>query len=60
MQVNLENKKVLLTGASGGIGKALSQKFINSGANLIFTSSKIFFPISELFLSSDQSYDLYK
>ena len=40
MQVNLENKKVLLTGASGGIGKALSQKFINSGANLIFTSSK--------------------
>ena len=39
MQVNLENKKVLLTGASGGIGKALSQKFINSGANLIFTSS---------------------
>ena len=40
MQANLENKKVLLTGASGGIGKALSQKFINSGANLIFTSSK--------------------
>ena len=40
MQVNLENKKVLLTGASGGIGKTLSQKFINSGANLIFTSSK--------------------
>ena len=39
MQVNLENKKVLLTGASGGIGKALSQKFINNGANLIFTSS---------------------
>ena len=40
MQTNLENKKVLLTGASGGIGKALSQKFINNGANLIFTSSK--------------------
>ena len=39
MQTNLENKKVLLTGASGGIGKALSQKFINNGANLIFTSS---------------------
>ena len=39
MKVNLENKKVLLTGASGGIGKALSQKFINNGANLIFTSS---------------------
>ena len=28
MKVNLENKKVLLTGASGGIGKALSEKFI--------------------------------
>ncbi|MDC0037775.1 3-oxoacyl-[acyl-carrier-protein] reductase [Alphaproteobacteria bacterium] len=39
MQVNLENKKVLLTGASGGIGKALSNKFINNGAKLIFTSS---------------------
>ena len=39
MKVNLENKKVLLTGASGGIGKALSEKFINNGAKLIFTSS---------------------
>ena len=39
MQVNFENKKVLLTGASGGIGKALSEKFINCGAKLIFTSS---------------------
>ena len=39
MQVNLENKKVLFTGASGGIGNALSEKFINNGAKLIFTSS---------------------
>ena len=39
MKVNLQNKKVLLTGASGGIGKALSEKFINNGAKLIFTSS---------------------
>ena len=39
MQVNLENKKVFLTGASGGIGKALSEKFIINGAKLIFTSS---------------------
>ena len=39
MKVNLENKKVLLTGASGGIGKALSEKFIINGAKLIFTSS---------------------
>ena len=40
MKTNLENKKVLLTGASGGIGKALSEKFINNGAKLIFTSSR--------------------
>ena len=39
MKTNLENKKVLLTGASGGIGKALSKKFITNGAKLIFTSS---------------------
>ena len=39
MLVNLENKKVLLTGSSGGIGKVLSEKFINNGAKLIFTSS---------------------
>ena len=39
MKINFENKKVLLTGASGGIGKALSKKFIINGAKLIFTSS---------------------
>mgnify|MGYP001475004252 FL=1 len=39
MKANFENKKILLTGASGGIGKALSEKFIINGAKLIFTSS---------------------
>ena len=39
MQFDFKNKKVLLTGASGGIGKALTEKFINNGAKLIITSS---------------------
>ena len=39
MKFNLENKKVLITGASGGIGKAISEKFILCGSKLIFTSS---------------------
>ena len=39
MQLDFKNKKVLLTGASGGIGKTLAEKFINSGAKLIITSS---------------------
>ena len=39
MQLNFKNKKVLITGASGGIGKTLVEKFINNGAKLIITSS---------------------
>ena len=39
MSYNLKNKKVLITGSSGGIGKALCNKFIESGCVLICTSS---------------------
>ena len=39
MQLDFKNKKVLITGASGGIGKTLVEKFINNGAKLIITSS---------------------
>ena len=39
MNFNLKNKKVLITGSSGGIGKSLSQKFIDYECNVIFTSS---------------------
>ncbi len=39
MQYNLENKKVLITGASGGIGKELCKKFLDNGSKLICTSS---------------------
>ena len=33
----LENKIVLITGASRGIGKAIAQEFANQGATVIFT-----------------------
>ena len=39
MQLDFKNKKILLTGASGGIGKILAEKFIINGAKLIITSS---------------------
>ena len=31
--MNLKNKKVLITGATGGIGNVLVEKFYNLGAN---------------------------
>ena len=39
MQYNLKNKKVLITGAAGGIGKALCSKFIENDCVLICTST---------------------
>ena len=39
MNFDLENKKILITGASGGIGAALCKKFIEMKSNLILTSS---------------------
>ena len=39
MNFNLNNKKILITGASGGIGSSLCQKFIKEGSKIIFTSS---------------------
>ena len=39
MQLDFKNKKILITGSSGGIGKILAEKFINNGAKLIITSS---------------------
>jgi len=39
MNFNFKNKKILITGSSGGIGSALSEKFISLGGNIIFTSS---------------------
>ena len=39
MHYNLKNKKVLITGAAGGIGQALCEKFIQYGCVLICTST---------------------
>ena len=39
MKYKMNNKKVLITGASGGIGQSLCKKFIESNAIIICTSS---------------------
>lgn len=39
MKIDLKNKKVLITGASGGIGQSLCKKFIELESKIIFTSS---------------------
>ena len=39
MNFNLNNKKIFVTGASGGIGTALCDKFIESNSTMILTSS---------------------
>ena len=38
--INLKNKKILITGATGGIGKALVNKFSSLGANILATGTK--------------------
>ena len=37
--MNLKNKKVLITGATGGIGNSLVKKFYNLEANIIATGT---------------------
>ena len=38
---NLENKNVLLTGASKGMGLAMAQGLVNNGANVVISSRKL-------------------
>ncbi len=38
--INFKNKKVLITGATGGIGNALVKKFISLDANVLATGTK--------------------
>ena len=37
---DLTNKVVLLTGASGGIGKSIAKKMKNSGAKLVLSGTR--------------------
>ena len=37
--MNLKNKKILITGATGGIGNCLVEKFVNLGANIVATGT---------------------
>ena len=38
--MKLKNKKVIITGATGGIGNSLVKKFYESGANILATGTK--------------------
>ena len=38
--IDFKNKKVLITGASGGIGNELIKKFISLGANVLGSGTK--------------------
>jgi len=38
--INFKNKNILITGASGGIGKALVKKFISLGGNVVGSGTK--------------------
>ena len=39
--INFKNKNILITGASGGIGKALVKKFVSLGGNVLGSGTKI-------------------
>ena len=38
--MNLKNKKVIITGATGGIGNSLVKKFSECGAQVLATGTK--------------------
>ena len=38
--INFKNKKILITGASGGIGQALVNKFVSLGGEVLGTGTK--------------------
>ena len=38
--IDFKNKKILIPGATGGIGGALVKKFISLGANVLATGTK--------------------
>ena len=38
--INFKNKKILITGASGGIGNELVKKFVSLGADVLGSGTK--------------------
>ena len=38
--INFKNKKILITGSTGGIGAALVKKFISLGGKVLATGTK--------------------
>ena len=64
----MENKKILITGGSRGIGKAIVESFLNEGHEVLTTcrdSSKIFFDsklltVHSLDISSKDSIDSFQ
>ena len=38
--ISFKNKNILITGASGGIGKALVKKFVSLGGNVLGAGTK--------------------
>ena len=38
--INFQNKKIIITGATGGIGSALVEKFTNLGGTVLATGTK--------------------
>ena len=38
---NLENKNIIVTGASGGIGNAIIKKLSEAGANILASGTRI-------------------
>ena len=39
--IDFKNKKILITGASGGIGRALVKKFVSLNGSVLGTGTKI-------------------
>ena len=37
--INLKNKKVLITGATGGIGNSIVEKFVSLGTQIVATGT---------------------
>ena len=38
--IDFKNKKILITGATGGIGQELVKKFVSLGGNVVGTGTK--------------------